>query len=123
MDNLGWLIVIGVCGFLIWVIYSSVAYIFMPGKVEKKLVVVVQNAEKSIEGILREIMLRQRLLGKNTRLVIVDINSQDRTIEIIERLAYPQNYISLISLDNEKPLEQVLQRYRSQDDVVISQYS
>jgi hypothetical protein len=95
----------------------------MPGKVEKKLVVVVQNAEKSIEGILREIMLRQRLLGKNTRLVIVDINSQDRTIEIIERLAYPQNYISLISLDNEKQLEQVLQRYRSQDDVVISQYS
>lgn len=123
MDILGWLIVIGVCGFLIWVIYTLVIYIWLPGKEEKQLVVVVQNAEKNIEGILREIILWQRHLGKGTRLLIVDINSHDKTVEIIERLAYPQNCISLISLDNESQLGQVLEKYRSQDDVVIRQYS
>ena len=62
--------------------------------------VVVQNAEKALRDPPGN-YASATATGKNTRLVIVDINSQDRTIEIIERLAYPQNYISLISLDNE----------------------
>lgn len=123
MDMIGWLIVIGVCGFLLWVIYTSVVYMWLPRQDEKHLIVVVQNVEESIEGILREIMLCQRRLGKGTRLIIVDINSHDKTIEIIERLAYPKNYISLITLDSESQLEQVLERYRSEDKVVLSQYT
>lgn len=123
MDFLGWLVVIGVCGFLIWVIYTAVVYIWLPKQEEKQLVVFVQNAEESIEGILREIILWQRQLGQGTRLILVDINSQDRTVKITERLAYPQNYITLLSLDNESQLEQVLARYRSEDNVTIRQYS
>lgn len=96
---------------------------WLPRKEEKQLVIVVQNVEESIEGNLRKIILRQRQLGKNTRLIIVDINSQDKTIEIIERLAYHQKHITLIKLDDESQLEQVLERYRSKDNVVMSQYS
>jgi len=114
-------LVLGIFTFLVWSLYSLYNSL-RPRKDYSELrylVVVVQNQELVIEGIVQEMLKFQHQLGDDTRLMIVDINSQDRTLKIIEKLAYPYNYFSCVQLKERQELDTFLEKYAKDDCLVM----
>lgn len=52
-----------------------------------KLILVVQNAEKEIEGVLRTLLIRGSLGTRDQRILVLDLGSSDDTEGIVRKLA------------------------------------
>ena len=123
MEILGWVVVGGVIAFLIWVIYTSMVYLWAPKDQERYLILLVQNQEDTIEDTIRKVLIEKRQMGEGTELIIVDINSEDKTMEIIERMAYPKNYFSVVGVKDYVELDQLLKQWSLKKPIHIRRYS
>jgi glycosyltransferase involved in cell wall biosynthesis len=85
----------------------------------KFLIIVVQNGEHIIEGIIRQALRFQYQSGRNVKLIIVDLNSQDSTLEIIKKMAYPNDYYTLVSIRDRQELDVFLEKYIMQDCLIM----
>lgn len=116
-----WILSLGIIIFLFWVLYSLYKSLLMKednGSL-KFLIIVVQNGEHIIEGIIRQALRFQYQSGRNVKLIIVDLNSQDSTLEIIKKMAYPNNYFTLVSTRDRQELDIYLEKYIKQDCIII----
>ncbi|WAH37678.1 hypothetical protein [Alicyclobacillus dauci] len=59
-------------------------------------VLVTENAEWDVEGVLRRLIHKCRNMEFPTRLYVIDVNSTDLTIPIVERLSERYMHIELV---------------------------
>ncbi|MFZ5942652.1 MAG: hypothetical protein ACOYVD_00950 [Bacillota bacterium] len=122
MLYLDWVLVLGIITFIAWFficVYRG-TYEGMDDAAKcEHLIVIVKNKEAIIEGIIRRVLVFQRQLGDNVKLYIVDLNSRDKTVEIINRLAYPYNYFSVILLNDRQELGRFIERYIDKNCLVM----
>jgi hypothetical protein len=108
-----WVLIIGILSFFLWLV--SVIYRNIFNKEEKVgfkyILVIVENQEKAIEGIIRKALYR---FGITSQLIIIDMNSQDKTWQIISKMANPQNNFSVYRLLTYEKLNQLLNIYKNE---------
>ncbi|MGI6227868.1 MAG: hypothetical protein ACOYJ1_16650 [Peptococcales bacterium] len=111
-----WVLTTGLLFILIWfivVVYNDLAD--KEGEsAYKYILVIVKNQENAIENIVRRALILQRRFITNSQLIFVDLASQDRTSEIILKMAYPENYFSLLNLKNHEEFEKLLDEYEKE---------
>lgn len=120
MENWDWVLTVGIIIFIGWIIFNIFQQLFPENRWHwQYLIVIVHNKENAIEGIVRKAILYQRQMGDRVQLLIVDLNSSDKTLEIIKRMGYPHQYFSLITLKNSRELSEFLAGYASDGCLVI----
>ncbi|SMB91426.1 hypothetical protein SAMN00808754_0440 [Thermanaeromonas toyohensis ToBE] len=75
--------------FLFMVMFWNFISLARVGKVKHRLLLLVQDQEEAIEGILRAILWWRSLKGCWLELVVIDCGSQDNTYRILERFNFP----------------------------------
>lgn len=102
MDGLGWIAFFGV---LLFVGFGYLAFrrrkiIYKPNAKDflfsSTVLLLVKNQEKHIEGVMRQILRLQKDLDARIQLIVVDLNSEDQTVPILQRLCYPDQCFMLI---------------------------
>jgi hypothetical protein len=74
------------------------------------LVLVVQNAEHQIEGMLRMLLLRTAWTGRERRVLVLDVGSCDDTPQILERLTTEYTSLRSTRVASEEELHRELHR-------------
>ncbi|KJS87432.1 MAG: hypothetical protein JM58_04280 [Peptococcaceae bacterium BICA1-8] len=116
-----WVLALGIFLFALWFwvsLYKG-GFFSKDKKDLQYLIVVVQNKEGLIEAIIRKSILLQRQLGENTKLIIVDLDSSDNTLEIIKRMAYPKNYFTIFLLRDRQEFVKLVEEYINEDCFVM----
>ncbi|GFN22758.1 glycosyltransferase [Thermanaeromonas sp. C210] len=67
------------------------------------LLLIVQNLEECIEGIMREILWRSSLMGQRLELLVIDRGSTDDTRAILSRFAHPYPACTVILSPDGRP--------------------
>jgi len=52
------------------------------------LILVVENAERHIEGVLRSLMMNTAFSHRERRIVVIDVASSDETANIVKRICW-----------------------------------
>ncbi|MCL6633703.1 MAG: hypothetical protein K6T63_13855 [Alicyclobacillus herbarius] len=73
-------------------------------------VLVVQNAEDHIEGMLRSLSLRTAWSNRPRRIVVIDVTSGDDTPRILERLAAENESIDWQTAAGEDEVRRILEQ-------------
>ncbi|OEF99756.1 hypothetical protein BHF71_00855 [Vulcanibacillus modesticaldus] len=55
--------------------------------------ILVKNSQANIEWVIRWINFWSWIRGKQTRITVIDLGSEDDTLDILERLLYPKKKI------------------------------
>lgn len=90
-------------------IIKNIIYICTYTKLKSKgiyFIIAVKNQEENIEGFIRNLMFRI-LYGKEEKIkniIIVDLNSKDNTIKIIEKLQKEYEQLKILNLKECKEL-------------------
>ncbi len=114
MHDNGWFLLTGVLLFFLWLIYVLEEVNWLengPFTQEQYLILVVKNQEKNIEGIIRKLFFWESNFLYDKRLIIADLNSQDKTVEIIKKMSYPVNHFTFVQLESMEELDSLLNRY------------
>lgn len=78
-----------------------ICYFEIPSKNQKDTyIMVVKNSEEYIEGFLRSLIFKI-LYGKEKQIkqiLIIDLDSKDKTIDIVNRMMMDYGYIKLIEI-------------------------
>lgn len=114
MHDNGWFLLTGVLLFFLWLIYVLEEVNWLengPFTQEQYLILVLKNQEKNIEGIIRKLFFWESNFLYDKRLIIADLNSQDKTVEIIKKMSYPVNYFTFVQLESMEELDSLLNRY------------
>jgi len=117
-----WLLFVGIVLFFIWAIYTLQEAFwpnrYYPGS-QEYLIVFVENMENIIEGIMADILVLHRQMGDDAKLIIVDVNSQDKTVEILKKINYPYNYFAIIQLQDRQEVKPLLEEYKKYNCLII----
>ncbi|MCL6443301.1 MAG: hypothetical protein K6T83_07585 [Alicyclobacillus sp.] len=72
-------------------------------KVPVTLILVVENAEREIEGTLRTLMVRTAFGDRERKILVIDVASQDETGAIVRRMAADHTCLEYLRVrdDNE----------------------
>ncbi len=73
------------------------------------VVLVIQNAESSIEGILRGLMDRTAFSLRQRTVTVVDAWSSDSTESIVRRLSWSRSGLTYLRVESEAELQRTLQ--------------
>jgi len=116
-----WVLALGIFLFVLWfwVSFYKGGFFENNKKDGQYLVVVVQNKEEIIEAIIRKAILLQRQLGENTKLIIVDLDSSDKTLEIIKRMGFPKNYFTIFIFKDRKEFANFVEKNINEDCLVM----
>ncbi|KJS21766.1 MAG: hypothetical protein VR72_08910 [Clostridiaceae bacterium BRH_c20a] len=116
-----WVLALGILLFALWlwVSFYKGGFFVKSKKDLQYLIVVVQNKEGLIEAIIRKAILLQRQLGENTKLIIVDLDSSDKTLEIIKRMAYPKNYFTIFLFKDRQKFMEFVEECINEDCFVM----
>jgi len=122
MLGLDWVTALGIILFLAWAMAAVYRNLLDEDNKDghKYIIVIVKNQEKIIEDIVRRVLILQRKFAIY-HLIIVDLNSQDQTREIITKMAYPDDYFSLLIIDSPEELKEFLTNY--ENDSLIFDYT
>jgi hypothetical protein len=85
-------------------------------------VIVTENAERDIEGVLRHLLQKCRRLEYASQISIIDANSQDLTVPIIERLAKDHLNLALFNVSSYMEATEMAQAIQSADDQLCAIY-
>ncbi|MFZ7101892.1 MAG: hypothetical protein ACOWWO_04420 [Peptococcaceae bacterium] len=124
MHKWDWILAAAVMIFILWFLlnfFKNTLYEANSNNLQS-LIVIIQNNEGTIESIIRKSILFQRQLGDYAKLYIIDLNSGDKSLEIIKRMGYPNNYFSVFMMKDRRELTGFLEEYID-DGCVIMDYS
>ena len=100
MENIITIVVWTLAFYGLFEIIKNIIYICTYTKLKSKgiyFIIAVKNQEENIEGFIRNLMFRI-LYGKEEKIknvIIVDLNSKDNTIKIIEKLQKEYEQLNL----------------------------
>lgn len=109
MENIITIVVWTLAFYGLFEIIKNIIYICTYTKLKSKgiyFIIAVKNQEENIEGFIRNLMFRI-LYGKEEKIkniIIVDLNSKDNTIKIIEKLQKEYEQLKILNLKECKEL-------------------
>lgn len=75
-----------------------------------KVVLVVHNAAKYIEGILRTLILKTAMSPRDRQIVVIDVASNDETDIIVTRLSKEHPCVTYVRADDEPSITHQIER-------------
>ena len=66
------------------------------GNNDRYMVIIVKNGEEYIEGVIRLAICRK--YNEFKQILVIDLNSSDKTKEIVNKIGYDREYIKLIEM-------------------------
>lgn len=90
-------------------IVRTIYYIYTNAKIKDKgiyLIVGVKDQEKNIEAFIRSILFRYLYTKEDyiNDVLVVDLNSKDKTMDILKKLECDYDFIKVVSLEEYKEL-------------------
>ena len=70
--------------------------------------IIVKNVQGTIEWMIRSIHLWSLIEGKQKKITVLDLGSQDDTLAILNRLTYPKKKVDRLYLFGSQPFAQAL---------------
>lgn len=114
-----WVLASEIILFFLWFVFVVYEYLLKKEDIALKyILVVVENQEKAIEGIIRKTLLILHRFTERSQLIVIDMHSQDKTWQIITKMAYPKNNFSVYRFANNEDLDQLLNFYGSESLVL-----